>query len=178
MTLDAERPDSRNLYHWYSQLSCAPYMIRSAKPRSWQRDLVHENSRFLQVSGLRVKYTGPGDSDVHAACIRTCEPAVGALLYFEVKVLNQGRDGFIGTNRLQSRQKHGCLASLTYWAGLYGAMLHQRLRGISSTGIGFVEASFDAGRLPGWEPHTFGYHGDDGKVDLFPQHVDCLEQGV
>ena len=30
-------------------------------------------------------------------------------------------------------------------------------------GIGFTDASAKLGRQPGWEPGTFGYHGDDGR---------------
>jgi hypothetical protein len=29
-------------------------------------------------------------------------------------------------------------------------------------GVGFCIAEFQADRLPGWEPHSYGYHGDDG----------------
>ncbi|XP_057829460.1 ran-binding protein M homolog isoform X2 [Cryptomeria japonica] len=30
--------------------------------------------------------------------------------------------------------------------------------------IGFTDQQFNKHRQPGWETHTFGYHGDDGKV--------------
>lgn len=30
-------------------------------------------------------------------------------------------------------------------------------------GVGFTDASAKLGRQPGWEPGTFGYHGDDGR---------------
>ena len=29
-------------------------------------------------------------------------------------------------------------------------------------GIGFSTADVKLDRLPGWEPHSYGYHGDDG----------------
>jgi hypothetical protein len=32
----------------------------------------------------------------------------------------------------------------------------------SFAGVGFCIADFQADRLPGWEPHSYGYHGDDG----------------
>ena len=33
---------------------------------------------------------------------------------------------------------------------------------LSTAGVGFCIAEFQADRLPGWEPHSYGYHGDDG----------------
>ncbi|KAL6762767.1 concanavalin A-like lectin/glucanase domain-containing protein [Haematococcus lacustris] len=30
--------------------------------------------------------------------------------------------------------------------------------------IGFAEKGFKMNRQPGWEPHSYGYHGDDGQV--------------
>ncbi|KAK9797770.1 hypothetical protein WJX73_010039 [Symbiochloris irregularis] len=98
----------------------------STRSWHWQPSASNDNSRFLRISGLSVKYVGPGDTDADAACVRTTDPAESGLFYFEVDVVNKGRDGFIG--------------------------------------IGFVSHDFDKGRLPGWEPHTFGYHGDDGKA--------------
>ena len=29
-------------------------------------------------------------------------------------------------------------------------------------GVGFSTADVKLERLPGWEPHSYGYHGDDG----------------
>lgn len=29
-------------------------------------------------------------------------------------------------------------------------------------GIGFSTQDVSLNRLPGWEPHSYGYHGDDG----------------
>lgn len=31
-------------------------------------------------------------------------------------------------------------------------------------GVGFSSAEVKLDRLPGWEPHSFGYHGDDGNA--------------
>ena len=31
-------------------------------------------------------------------------------------------------------------------------------------GVGFSSADVKLDRLPGWEPHSFGYHGDDGNA--------------
>lgn len=32
------------------------------------------------------------------------------------------------------------------------------------TGIGFSTADVPAGRLPGWDAGSWGYHGDDGRA--------------
>ena len=37
--------------------------------------------------------------------------------------------------------------------------LHYRL-----IGIGFCTKNFPLTRLPGWEPESWGYHGDDGRA--------------
>lgn len=76
---------------------------RPAPPTAWERP--HSllgprgNSRYIDVDGLRVRYTGPGASDKDAASVRTDVPVpetMGAF-YWEVTVLSTGRDGFIGT---------------------------------------------------------------------------------
>lgn len=84
--------------------------------------------RYLDVSGLRVKYKGPGSDDRDAAAIRTTSsvPSNCPIFYWEVEIINKGRDGFIG--------------------------------------IGFSVQEVKLDRLPGWEPHSYGYHGDDGHV--------------
>jgi len=84
------------------------------------------NSRYLEVSGLRVRYTGPGAEDSDAASVRAdhCVPFGVGLFYYEIEVLNKGQNGFVG--------------------------------------IGFSTADVKLERLPGWEPHSYGYHGDDG----------------
>ena len=33
-------------------------------------------------------------------------------------------------------------------------------------GIGFCTEEVSLSRLPGWDPHSYGYHGDDGHVFL------------
>jgi hypothetical protein len=84
--------------------------------------------RYLEISGLRVRYRGPGSDDRDAAAVRANAPAPPAepLYYFEVEVAARGRDGFIG--------------------------------------VGFSVPEVKLDRLPGWEPRSYGYHGDDGHV--------------
>jgi len=84
--------------------------------------------RYLEISGLDVRYRGPGSDDRDAAAVRTNHPVPSRcpIFYYEVEIVNKGRDGFIG--------------------------------------VGFAVQDVKLDRLPGWEPHSYGYHGDDGHV--------------
>lgn len=97
-------------------------------PAAWDVQARGPSMRYLDVSGLRVRYKGPGSDDRDAAAIRTDHPVPAScpLYYFEIEIVNRGRDGFIG--------------------------------------IGFSVGDVKLDRLPGWEPHSYGYHGDDGHV--------------
>lgn len=98
-------------------------------PSAWDSSLSqHPSMRYLDVTGLRVKYKGPGSDDRDAASIRSNNPIPKGcpVYYFEVEILNKGRDGYIG--------------------------------------IGLAVKDVKLDRLPGWEPRSYGYHGDDGHV--------------
>jgi hypothetical protein len=41
-------------------------------------------------------------------------------------------------------------------------VIHQASLLACCAGIGFCTDTVNLGRLPGWEPHSYGYHGDDG----------------
>lgn len=100
-----------------------------AQPASWDRGSVRgTTARYLQLSGTRAKYVGPGTDDRDAAAVRTDHPipANCPLYYFEIEILSAGRDGFIG--------------------------------------VGLTTRDVNMDRLPGWEPHSYGYHGDDGHI--------------
>ncbi|KAK9820291.1 hypothetical protein WJX72_008659 [[Myrmecia] bisecta] len=101
---------------------------RFPSPASWERTGGRGNTRHLQVNGLRIKYTGPGNSDADAACLKADHPVPAdvGVYYFEVTVIDQGRQGFIG--------------------------------------VGFCAPEVKWDRLPGWETHSYGYHGDDGNA--------------
>ena len=98
-------------------------------PTAWDSSLgQHPSMRYLDVTGLRVKYRGPGSDDRDAASIRSNNaiPKGCPVYYFEVDIVNKGRDGYIGI------------------------------------GLSVKDVKLD--RLPGWEPKSYGYHGDDGHV--------------
>lgn len=97
-------------------------------PSAWDSTARAPSMRYLEVVGSRVKYRGPGSDDRDAAAVRSNHPVPSScpIFYFEVEIVNKGRDGFIG--------------------------------------IGFSVADVKLDRLPGWEPHSYGYHGDDGHV--------------
>eukprot|EP00210_Caulerpa_lentillifera_P006479 g6191.t1 len=84
--------------------------------------------RRVQISGLEVKYTGPGSADTDAASVRTDHPVPldCPFHYFEVTIVNEGMKGLIG--------------------------------------VGYSGFDVKLDRLPGWDPHSFGYHGDDGNI--------------
>lgn len=72
------------------------------------------NKMEISPSGLEVKYVGPGRSDSDAAAIRSNlpVPAQVGIYYFEVKVTNKGRDGYIAVGYAI---KSASLGRLTGW---------------------------------------------------------------
>ena len=75
-----------------------------------------DKSNRIEIStdGLVIKYVGPGRSDSDAAAIRSnlpVPPQIG-IYYFEVKVTNKGRDGYISAGYAI---KSASLGRLTGW---------------------------------------------------------------
>ncbi|KAK9821247.1 hypothetical protein WJX74_001119 [Apatococcus lobatus] len=101
---------------------------RYPAPSTWSRSLrgSASNANFLSVTGLGVKYTGPGQEDAQAASIRADHPVPAdcGLYMYEVKIISSGKHGFIG--------------------------------------VGYAAPDVALDRLPGWDGHSYGYHGDDG----------------
>ncbi|KAI9219811.1 concanavalin A-like lectin/glucanase domain-containing protein [Blastocladiella britannica] len=104
--------------------------IISLLPTAWSpRDKCAMLDLAPTHDSLRLVYVGPGRSDSDAAAARSDKPIpadAAGLYYFEVRIVDKGRDGYIG--------------------------------------IGFSAESVHLNRLPGWEPFSWGYHGDDGNV--------------
>ena len=80
----------------------------------------------LTCDNLRVTCHGPGRSNKDTGSVRAdcMVPASCPIYYFEVKIVNKGRDGFIG--------------------------------------VGLSRSDVSLNRMPGWDPNSYGYHGDDG----------------
>ncbi|KAH0550885.1 hypothetical protein GP486_007751 [Trichoglossum hirsutum] len=82
------------------------------------------------ADGLEVRFIGPGKSnqDHDAAAVRAdhAMPPQCGIFYYEVTIINRGKEGLIG--------------------------------------IGFCGPNVSLNRLPGWEPDSWGYHGDDGRL--------------
>ena len=103
-------------------------------PSAWQPPPRNPRSlqalTYLKVEDMRIKYIGPGETDLQAATILTNHPAPidWPLYFFEVLIVSKGVEGFIG--------------------------------------VGFTTEEVSLSRLPGWDQHSYGYHGDDGHVFL------------
>ncbi len=68
------------------------------------------------------------------------------------------------SNIIHVWQQHSSCASCSADAPFYvygPAWLSESIHS-PLAGIGFCVADFQPDRLPGWEPHSYGYHGDDG----------------
>ncbi|KAF2668493.1 SPRY-domain-containing protein [Microthyrium microscopicum] len=118
----------------------------------------------LHNDGLVVKLTNPprrtGDE---ASSIRADHPIprMAGVYYYEVKLQ--------GTSRGATSQgyEHGLhLLHLDSSDAFYNS--NQGSSNISNNrsmvGIGFSGASATLNRLPGWEPNSWAYHGDDGNI--------------
>lgn len=125
-----EMSDLLSTHYYYSSNLFAKSERKSQTtyPNHWDTSARGPSMRYLEVTGHRVRYKGPGSDDRDAAAVRADHsvPLSCPLYYFEIEIVNRGRDGFIG--------------------------------------IGFAVADVKIDRLPGWEPNSYGYHGDDGHV--------------
>lgn len=123
-------PDLLSSHYYYSSNlnASSDRKPQTTYPNHWDTSSRGPSMRYLEVSGNRVRYKGPGSDDRDAAAVRAdhAVPLSCPLYYFEIEIVNRGRDGFIG--------------------------------------IGFAVADVKIDRLPGWEPNSYGYHGDDGHV--------------
>ncbi|KAM5323751.1 ran-binding protein 9 isoform 1-T1 [Glossophaga mutica] len=135
-------------------------------PRSWS-----PKDKFsyigLSQNNLRVHYKGHGKTPKDAASVRATHPIPAAcgIYYFEVKIVSKGRDGESGREKEGEGEKHqgergtskGCLS--------YTSHTHPNREPNpqpSYMGIGLSAQGVNMNRLPGWDKHSYGYHGDDG----------------
>jgi hypothetical protein len=93
----------------------------------------------LLNDGMDAKFAGPAKgTDQDAASVRADHPIPSScgIYYYEVTIMSRGNQG--------------CSSS------------HMIFADSSFIGLGFCRASVTLNRLPGWEPESWGYHGDDG----------------
>jgi hypothetical protein len=73
-------------------------------------------------------------------------PAQAGIYYFEVTLLSKRRDEYAGSRKSQF--------DYSFLPSLYR----------TTVCVGFLGKSVTLARPPGWEPESWGYHGDDGDI--------------
>ncbi|KAI0394659.1 ran-binding protein [Xylariaceae sp. FL0594] len=123
-------------------------------PSRWNVDDKH-GPLLVSSNGLEVKYNPTAkvprdDSEMSGIRADHPMPVVAGIYYFEVTILSKRRDEYG-----QPRQ-----------TPIYARDWHAVAKTIrsSSVCIGFVGKHVALSRAPGWEPESWGFHGDDGDV--------------
>ena len=127
-------------------------------PRCWS---TKDKFNFIGLSqnNLRVQYKGNGKSHKEASSVRATHPipASCGIYYFEVKIVSKGKLIAFALLRCQNyieilySRFSTCLIFNFYFLGRDGYM-----------GVGLSAQGVNMNRLPGWDKHSYGYHGDDG----------------
>lgn len=104
----------------------------------------------IQPNGLGVRFVGPGKSHEHpeAAAVRANHPMPPqcGIFYYEVRIVSKGKEGYDAPR------------------AAFRSRVTRATDSVSSTiGIGFSGSRVSLNRLPGWEPESWAYHGDDGR---------------
>lgn len=109
----------------------------------------NDNDKFAQLDiedeGTQAKYSGSQKTHDEAASVRAdCPmPRQCGIYYYEVTVVSKGKDGYAASTNL----------------GTYTDAHDRRM-----IGVGFSGPNVALSRIPGWEPDSFAYHGDDGQI--------------
>jgi hypothetical protein len=109
----------------------------------------------LLADGLEARFTGPIKAhDNEAAAVRADHPMSPrcGIYYYEVTILSRGKEGYVRPGRRRRIDTDPDDYS-------------------SSIGVGFSSYAVSLTRLPGWEPDSWAYHGDDGNT------FGCQENG-
>jgi hypothetical protein len=134
-------------------------------PSRWNETDKH-NSLELFANGLEAKLSNPPRrSGEEAGCVRADRPIPRqtGIYYFEVEILGSTRGAPTG------RFVH----DFNFWHPNVEALIaHVRdlsyllicLCFYSAIGIGFQASTAALTRMPGWEPSSWAYHGDDGQI--------------
>lgn len=119
-----------------------PGEILNKLPTRWS-DTDKCHGLDITGEGLEVRFQGVTKTSDDAATIRSDHPMpkeVG-IYYFEVTIQSRGKEGLVDGSPWTS---------------------HQLTPFYSLIGIGFSSGKASLHRLPGWEPDSWAYHGDDG----------------
>jgi Ran-binding protein 9/10 len=122
-------------------------------PSRWNKDDKYGGLEVL-ADGQEVKYSTPRprEHDHEICAIRADHPIPqqAGIYYFEVGIMARRRDEYVPRHK---PARSGCIENL--------------LIGIRTTVcVGVSGKSVALSRPPGWEPESFGYHGDDGDIYL------------
>lgn len=98
--------------------------------------------------GLEVRYTGLSKTHEHEAAATRADhpmPPQCGIYYYEVTIVAKGKEGLVIAS--------GYVGLVLMRCSMIGSMI----------GVGFSGPKASLERLPGWEPDSWAYHGDDGK---------------
>ncbi|KAI9810242.1 MAG: hypothetical protein M1827_006376 [Pycnora praestabilis] len=113
-------------------------------PSQWNEDDKFQGLD-IQGDGLEVRFTGPGKPHEHeAAAVRADHPMSPqcGIYYYEVTVISKGKEGYVVSSSDETTM----------------ILMDDE----SLIGVGFSGPKVALSRLPGWEPESWAYHGDDG----------------
>jgi hypothetical protein len=134
--------------------------VRVVNKVRWSKE---DRSPYIEMSGngLEVWYIEPAGTypgDYRGWSVRADHPLSfgwrpGDFSYFEITILSTGRNGY------------------DFCASLFLALLIFVMSSIICLGLCSKDVTLD--KLPGWEPESWGYHGDDGRAfsDCIFAHV-------
>ena len=113
-------------------------------PSRWH-DLDKYSGLDVLQDGLEIRYNGPNNKLEHEAAAARTDSSISpqcGMYYFEVTILSKSKDGYVASR---------CLPRV-------------ELTPPSMIAVGFSGQKASLERLPGWEPESWAFHGDDGKA--------------
>lgn len=124
-----------------------PVTYLDDRDRSWPTRWSEEDKAGgleLLRDGLEVKCSAQSKTHDEALSVRADYPIPrqSGIYYYEVTVVGKGKEGSVHVE--------------------IGSWVRMLTMDHSLIGIGFSSSKVALHRLPGWEPESWGYHGDDG----------------
>jgi hypothetical protein len=138
-------PSHRGLTH--EIIERAPVLVDEPVapwPTRW-----NDGDRFSQLEleseGRTAKFSGTQKTHDEAAAVRADFPMPRqcGIYYFEITVISKGKDGYVYLKYGNTHTNVSCRRMI---------------------GVGFSGSKVALSRIPGWEPDSYAYHGDDGQV--------------